>query len=345
MMSRVLPILLLTFLIFADASGAIKLRKYENQIRRAVEQIERIKTDPEEYREQGLETIRALIPRKEEIEVEGQPKPFSVDNTWLYRMLDLYEAEEDPQQRVAKLNEVAGMLSALDDHLLRIEEASTSKTESGDPRAQIREILNRPDYQIRKQSRLGAFLKNTWQAIYDFFSELYKAFLRLLRNVFGASSEGSWLSTILIIAALVASFIGVARMAMQIKPRKRRSKKRMVLGEEIDAGTSPLDLADAAMAAARSGDFRTGMRKLYLSLLYEMAERRLIELEENATNHEYLARVARFTSLAPTMRYLTDRFDYFWYGMLPSTEEDFSAYLARYREALERAEGLGERAA
>jgi hypothetical protein len=345
MLRRLIPTLLLTLLIFADARGAVKLRYYENQVRRAVEQVERIKTDPSEYEKQGIETIITLMPRTEEIEIEGQAKPFAVDNIWLYLMLNEYQAEDDPQRKVAKLNEIGGMLSALGDHLLRIEEASTSKIDSADSRARIREILNRPDYQARKESRLGAFLRKTRQTISNFFNELYQAFARLLGRLFGASTGGSWISRVLIIAALVAAFLGVLRMALRIRPLKRRPKKRTVLGEEIEAGTSPHDLAEAAMAAARSGDFRTAMRKLYLSLLYDLADRRLIELEENATNHEYLSRVSRYASLAPAMRYLTDRFDYFWYGMSPSTKEDFSSYLARYREASERAQSLGERAA
>jgi hypothetical protein len=345
MMRRTLPTLLLILLIFAWAKGAIKLRNYENQLRRAVEQIERIKSDPSEYRDQGLEAIRTLIPRSEDIVIEGQAKPFHVDNTWLYMKLDLYETEDDPQQKLAKLNEIAGMLSALDDHLLRLEEASLSEMDSALSREKIRQILDRPDYQAREESRLGAFLRSIWQAVSNFLSDLFQAFIRMLNRLFGTSTEASWISRVIIIAVLFAAFIGAMLIALKIKPRKRRSKKRTVLGEDIEAGTSPEDLAESAMAAARAGDFRTGMRKLYLSLLYDLAERGLIELEENATNYEYLSRVARFTSLVPAMRYLTDRFDYFWYGMFPSTEKDFSAYLERYHEALERAQRLSEHAA
>ncbi|HEX8091404.1 MAG TPA: DUF4129 domain-containing protein [Blastocatellia bacterium] len=345
MIRRLIPTTLLTLLIFADASGAIKLRYYENRIRHAVEQIERIKTDPSEYGKQGIETIVALVPESESVEIEGQAKPFPVDNAWLYSMLGEYEAEDDPQRRVAKLNEIGGRLSALGDHLLRVEEASAAKVESADPRAKVREILDRPDYRARTETRLGGFLRRAWQTVSDFLGELYKAFVRLLARLSGGWGDGRWITLVLMIAALAAAFIGVIRLATRMRPLKRRPKKRTVLGEEMAEGANPRDLAEAAMAAARSGDFRTAMRKLYLSLLYDLADRRLIELEENATNHEYLSRVSGFTSLAPAMKYLTDRFDYFWYGMFPSTEEDFSSYLARYHEALERAQSLGERAA
>ena len=92
----------------------------------------------------------------------------------------------------------------------------------------------------------------------------------------------------------------------------------------------------------RPGDFRGAVRKLYISLLYELSERNLIELEPNTTNHEYLAKVSRFQPLVAPMRYLTDRFDYFWYGMFPSSAEDFSTFQARYNEAMDqRAEPQG----
>src|SRR6185503_171419 len=86
-------------LLLAQASVAASLRNYENRITHAAEQIERIKTDPE-YGEQGLETIRELLPRSEKIEHEG--KSSSVDNTWLYVSLDSYISEKDPQGKLAK---------------------------------------------------------------------------------------------------------------------------------------------------------------------------------------------------------------------------------------------------
>ena len=118
-----------------------------------------------------------------------------------------------------------------------------------------------------------------------------------------------------------------------------------MLGEEIPADGTSRQLAEAGLAAARAGDFRTAVRKLYVSLLYELSERNLIELEDSATNHEYLNKASRLSGLAGPMRYLTDRFDYVWYGMFPSSEDDFAAYLVHYEEAMARARTLSEQAA
>lgn len=325
-------------LLLAQSSVAATLRNYENRIIRAAEQIERIKADPE-YGEQGLETIRELLPRSEKIEHEG--KTTTVDNTWLYVSIDSYTSENGSQEKLAKLNEIVGRLRALDEQLIRAEEMSADKTEATDIRSKVNQILDRPEYREKQDSRIGAFIKEVWGKIGNFLSELFRAFMRLLGKIFGSSAQGGWFAKLLIIAALGAASIFIFRTLRQMKPRKKRARKRTVLGEEIEAGTTPRDLADAAMASARAGDFRTAIRKLYISLLYELAERNMIELEESATNREYLARLSQFNSLTAPIGYLTDRFDYCWYGMTASSEEEFSTCLARYKEAMERAQSLG----
>jgi proline dehydrogenase len=42
------------------------------------------------------------------------------------------------------------------------------------------------------------------------------------------------------------------------------------------------------------------------------------------------------------MLYLTERFDYFWYGMFACSEQDFNAYLEKYREAIRQARQASE---
>ena len=268
----------------------------------------------------------------------------SVDNTWLYVLLDSYAAEKDPQQRIARLNEAAGRLRALDDHLRRAEAAASG--ELADSRDKIREILRRPAYQPEQETAFGAFIKKVWRRVRGFVGEILSALTRLLERLFGASATAGWISNLVLILVLVAALIVAALLVRRLRrPQTKRKKTRLVLGEEIAEDGTSRELAEAGLAAARAGDFRTAVRKLYVSLLYELGERNLIELEDSATNHEYLRKASRFTALAGPMRYLTDRFDYVWYGMFPSSEDDFAAYLARYDEAMERARTLGDQAA
>ncbi|MEK6324615.1 MAG: DUF4129 domain-containing protein [Acidobacteriota bacterium] len=340
-MSKVTLTSLLTLLFAAEATAAASLLNYEHRVVRAAEQIERIKAD-KDYGEEGITDIKRLLPRSEQIEVDG--REVSIDNAWLHAVLDSYAAEKDPQQSVARLNEASGRLRALDDHLRRAEAAQTS--DAGSAREKIREILSRPAYQPEQETVVGAFVKKVLRKVRGFFGEIYSALTRLLERLFGASAQGGWISNLLLIAVLAAALVALARMARRMRvPRAKRKKTRLVLGEEIASDGTSRELAEAGLAAARAGDFRTAVRKLYVSLLYEMGERNLIELDDSATNREYLSRVSRFTALAGPMRYLTDRFDHVWYGMFPSSEEDFAAYLARYEEAMERARTVGEQAA
>src|ERR1041384_6489400 len=319
-----------------EAAAAGRLLTYENRVVRAAEQIERIKTDSA-YSEEGVDYIRRLLPRAEQIDFEG--KEISIDNTWLHVLLDSYDAERDPQQRLVKLNEISGRLRALDEHLRSAVAAASEQLNSRD---KIREILSRPAFQPEKETVIGAFIK---REVREVIGELLSSLGRLIEKIFGVSSSNSLVSKLVLIAvALIALAVGATLLRTMRFPRAKRKKTRVVLGEQLSADSTSHDLAEAGMAAARSGDFRLAVRKLYVSLLYELFERNLIELEESATNHEYLSKVSRFGLLAGPMRFLTERFDYVWYGMVPSSEDDFAAYLASYEEAMRGARMLGEQA-
>ena len=322
------------------ASGAARLLNYENRVVRAAEQVARIKADGK-YSEEGVSYIKKLLPKTEQIEVEG--RVVTVDNTWLHEGLGDYEKETDAQRRLAKLNETEGWLRELDEHLRRAETAA-SEADASESREKLRSILARPEFQPEQETRLGGLVKEVRQKVTDFLGKMYSAFGRLIERLFGASAKSGWVSMVLIVALFLAAAYGVVRMARAIRPRKRHDKNRRVLGEEIPEGATSRDLAEAALKSARAGDFRAGVRNLYLSLLCELSDRGLIELDESATNHEYLERVSSLASVAPPMRYLTDRFDYLWYGKFPSTEEEFSTCLARYQEAMDQARALSQSA-
>jgi len=339
-MSRLPVAVLITLFLVGRAFAAASLLNYEHRVVRAAEQIERIKTD-EAYNEEGISYIKRLLPRSEQIEFDGRAT--TVDNTWLFVLLDSYSAQNDPQQRTALLNEAVGRLRALDVHL-RSAEAESSQND--DPREKLREILSRPAFQPEPETVIGALIKKVLRKVRGFMSEIYFTLMKLLERLLGTGAGAGWISKLVLVLVLAASVIVALLFARKLRrPQAKRKKTRLVLGEEIAADGTSRELAEAGLAAARAGDFRTAVRKLYVSLLYELSERNLIELEDCATNHEYLRKASRLSGLAGPMRYLTDRFDYVWYGMFPSSEGDFAAYLARYEEAMERARMLGDEAA
>lgn len=338
-MKRLCSATLLIFLALANSYAAANLLDYEKRVARATEQIERIMTD-EVYSEEGLSYVKKLLPVSEQVESKG--KIVEVDNRWLHEKLDAASAQNARESRATILNEIYGSLKSLDLHLIDAEDITREHAPIEDSKERLRRILAQEQYQIKKESPITKFINETRKKVKDF---LVKIYLKIVNALFGATGEASGLFRfIFIIAFLVAGYF-IIRMMMKFKPGKKKSKKRTVLGEEIEADTKPGDLADAALAAAKTGDFRLGVRKLYIAILYEMSERNLIELDSNSTNREYLAKASRFTQLAPSMKYLTDRFDFFWYGMFPSSQADFINYLEKYREAVNKVQTISEQTA
>jgi hypothetical protein len=337
---------LLILLAVQNALADSALLNYEHRVVRAAEQIERIKADSD-YSREGVTYIKRLLPKAEEVQFDG--RPVQVDNNWLWVLLDSYQQATDPNDRAAKLNEIGGRLRALDQQLQRSEAGSEARSQSGNDRPaerqRLEEILSRSEYQPPQETAVSKYIKLGLAKVREVLGKIRDAFQSLLEAVFGAGASGGVISKILVIVTIVIALVIAVRMVGRIKPVRKRARKRIVLGEEVEADATPRDLADAATAAANSGDFRMAIRKLYVSLLYELAERRLIELEDSATNHEYLAKVSSHRTLVPPMRFLTDRFDYIWYGMYPSSAEEFSDCLARYREAVQGAAALSEQRA
>ena len=312
------------------------LLDYEKRVALAAEQVERIKTDAV-YVEDGIESIKSLLPQSEKVESSGQA--ITVNNTWLHIKLDAYVAEQDKQEKRQILEEVSCYLTALDLHLIEAEDVDNASTEKGELQERARKILADDKYREKKDGPLTALIKKVQNRIKEI---LNKIFQQISNALYGASVEAGWLFKAIVGIALGAALFMIIKMVIKYQRPQKKKKKRTVLGEVIEEETKPSDLADAAMAAAKTGDFRTAMRKLYIAFLFELSEKGLIELEANATNWEYLMKVSRFSTLSQSMRYMTDRFDYFWYGMFPSSAADFSQYLATYQEAVHFARAISE---
>jgi hypothetical protein len=332
-MTRLLSATALILLIAAAGVGA-DLSDYRKRVSEATEQIRLLVEDHAEDTETTIVQVKEMLPKSEAVEVEGQT--INVDNGWLHEMFAAYERERKSE----KLSEIGARLGALDDQL-RAAEEGPGELDPANPKDKVREILARALYREKTDDPITAFVKETRRRIIDFISDVLR---RLFGGLVGTRTGGN----IFFIAIILIGLGTAVFLAMRIlkgRGARKVEKKRSVLGEEIEEGVTSADLATAALIAARAGDFRSAIRKLYISLLYELAEREVIQINAHTTNHEYLARVARHGSLAAPMRYLTDRFDYFWYGMFSSSEEDFREYMERYSEAMERARSVAHQSA
>src|SRR5215831_19409024 len=236
------PIALILLVVFAAqlARAGTDIRHYDASVKRAAEEVDRIKADSD-YEPEGLDAIRKLVLRYEQVEAGGDT--ITVDNTWLYVLLDSFAAQKGAQERLAILNEAGGRLNALDKQLVAYEEslhrASRQSDASGagdlaTKRAQLRRILDRPEYREKPEDPIAAFIQKVRSHVYQFFARLLQ---RLFRLVFGAAGEASWLFRGLIIAGLLGVLSLVVVLAAQIvakrKTRTGKKDKRLVLGEAI----------------------------------------------------------------------------------------------------------------
>ncbi len=338
MMKRLI-ILSLFGLILAE-SAAAQESNYLERLRYAVEEIRAIKTGDVES-DETVKDVKDALPASEQVQIGQQT--MMVDNRWLHTLLDEYAAETDKKARRAKLDEADTRLESLIDHVTNLTDEVEGNAPA-DAKERVRRILSSPQFALKQESALSKKIKEIRQQIRDFLRDLIN---RIFTALFGAGEQANWFFRALVVAGIVLMIFLVVRMIRRYRrnPARKRTGKRTVLGEEIEEGVTAAELAEAAIAAARAGDFRTGVRKLYIALLYELAERKIVDLEPNYTNRDYLSRVAKFNALLPPMRYMTDLFDHCWYGMFQSSEEEFSNYLRSYQEALRQAQTLGAQTA
>ena len=323
----------LILLLSAAVAAASDLRDYQERLTEAAARIEETADDNEQV-QSTIRYVKELVPKSEDVKTED--RIVKVDNSWLHRMLDEAASEVTARKRSQKLADIGQRLDSL---AAQLEAADNLKSESKRAKERIAEILARPAFQTKPEDPATRYIREVKQKVANFVIDLLR---RIFGLVGGSGSGAGSFFLFLIVVALGAAAIIAVRMLLQNRRPRARAKVRRVLGEEIDEGTTSGDLARAALATARTGDFRLAIRKLYISLLYELAERELIELEPDATNRDYLSKISRFGHLVAPMRYMTDRFDYIWYGMSNSSEDDFKEYLDRYNEAMGRALSLAQ---
>ena len=83
--------------------------------------------------------------------------------------------------------------------------------------------------------------------------------------------------------------------------------------------------------AVAKGDFRTGIRLLFLKSLKILADRNFIQWEHGKTNHDYLAELKK-DDLKKGFNELNYYFEYAWYGNFSVNDETFKRVQQVFRE-------------
>lgn len=337
--SGVFTILLL--LAFVTTTRATSLSEYQKRVQQAVSALDTLAQSDEGESQadravrasQTLAGVRSLLPERENVEWDGTN--FPVDNSWLHRELDRSQKRSEAD-RATSLAGVTERLQALAERLTEIERARATASKKDEARQKLSEILQRPEY-ARDRKDISALTR------------LWRRFVKWLQSLLPkpkpiAPGSAGFLTQVAQFLVLILAFGVIAYVLRLFGPRlfrKGRSRKkgkrepRIVLGEKLEPDRSAGDLLAEAEGLARRGELRAAIRKAYIALLVELGDRKIISLAQHKTNRDYLQAVRDLEPLYGNVKQLTDSFESHWYGLAKATEEDWIAFRAGYKQALQ----------
>lgn len=331
---------MIVILAFAEVSLAIPLEEYRQRVGSAIGALKSIQSSEDSALAQSdsvvqsnLQIVREVLPPKMIVEWSGTK--YQIDNAWLDDQLKEFEKNSSAKPaRLRALAQAQERLLALDERLSNIQTNSVDSSKS-EMRDRLASILQRSEYQRTPKEESA-------------FARLLRRLERWISSLLpkrspvspGGATVISQISQILVIVVALAA-IGYAlwmfapRFLNQRQTRKAaKDKARVVLGERLEPDKSASDLLAEAEAMARAGDLRGAIRRGYIALLVELADRKIISLAQHKTNRDYLRSVRSSANLYRNMESLTNNFELHWYGLVPAEEHDWNAFRAGYKEAL-----------
>jgi hypothetical protein len=285
----------------------------------------------------ALAAVRATLPPRERVESAGGA--VEVDNRWLYKELDAYDAV--PASEIARRKEIAtrliDRLGAINRALDATAAASAPARDKEAEKGKLQAILRRPEY--NEQAARGGAAQSLWQRIKEFLRGLVPETKPLSPGIAGTLSV---IARLFVYALAIAAIIFViwrfgpgAWARVSARRRKSRAREaRVVLGETLAPDETASDLIDEAERLARAGDLRGAIRKAYIAVLCELGDRKVIRLAQHKTNRDYLAGVRDRAELYGLLRPLTQSFEQHWYGFAPATPLDWDEYRALCNQAI-----------
>jgi hypothetical protein len=327
------------------SAGPATLAEYVSRIHQAARAIDSLRSIDEtesdsDYQKRLASTADAvvvLLPPNES--VKFRTSVVEVDNRWLADALkEMRKPGESPANRENELGFIVDRLTALESDLSNGGRVDAANNRDGN-KARMSAIMRRPEY--NEQNQGPSALRRWWNW-----------FLKWLRGLLG---ERTPVDTVTVTKAskvvqyIVYGLIGAAILfalwkllpllrSSRLRSKKSKRQERVVLGEKLSPEQTAADLLAEAELLARSGDLRAAIRKGYIAVLLELADRKLLRLERNNTNRDYLKALSARQEIFESMKFLTGSFERHWYGLLAANEADWGAF----REEVNRVRGKGK---
>jgi len=334
-------IFLILITLTAEVFGA-SLSDYRTRLvtaRESILTLSKVDYTDDEFRAMVLErvsSVRRTIPRTETIEVGAGA--VETNNSWLHDDLDLYLNEANIANRDAIVRMVADRLLGIEAAITDVTNATSGSTTKDDEEQKIAEILRRQEYQKPKDEGESLFQK--WRR--EFLEWLAKMFPEVEISPNAPSDVGSFATILqILLYGVLAAVLGfllyrfLPFFAPRFGRRKRKSTDdRIILGERVSADQSAADLFAEAERFARDGELRLAIRKGYVALLCDLADRKVIGLARHKTNRDYLSDIRKKNRLFENMKRITASFERHWYGSQTADQREWEEFREQYQKTV-----------
>ncbi|MFD0698261.1 DUF4129 domain-containing protein [Paenibacillus sp. GCM10027628] len=181
---------------------------------------------------------------------------------------------------------------------------------------QLQTILNQDEYTSYYPKSHGSF--------WDWLKPFWRKIRSLLPDFHVSESASNWLTLVVMVVMLGIAVFAIFWFSRQIIRQKRiRSAAYLPAGE---LSRSYEYYWRQALALKQSGDWREGVRSVFLSFLFYLESKRSIRVETWKTNWEYAEELAGTSpQLAPLFQESSLVFERIWYGKEEVTEEQFAS--------------------
>jgi hypothetical protein len=334
---------ILLLLCSTTVCQAIPVADYQKNLQRAISSLESLVLDEDEEAEEEAydydqqlrsvsNTIRNDLPKNESIQSHEQV--FVTDNNWLHSELDQLE-KTTGTDRQQILQQTIERLKALDHRVGELQQPGSSPPDKAEAQKRLEAILKRQEYARMAQG------PNALTRLRQDFARWLAKFLpkRAPMQPGNANILSIIVQVIVAVIALAVIVLAIIAIVRKVPRRRKIAKKvrqpRVVLGERLEPEASATDLLSDAEALARNGDIRAAIRKAYVALLVELADRNVLSLAQHKTNRDYVRSVRNVPVLHKKMLGLTDSFERHWYGFVEATPADWQDFRTGYHAALE----------
>ncbi len=344
---RLLCLIGFVFIVFSPVSlFAGTLEQYRERVRYARDlSISLLYPDEENAADENSQVaesnilikIRKSLPASEKIEWQGAS--IETNNEWLRQSLDEFEREpEASSKRRVILTSISERLDALDRKLEELENPPAQNRAKDEDKQKLAEILRREEYQKPEKQEESLFQK-IYRKVMQWLASFFPRPNLSNNSLNGFQSLSFVLQMLLyalvlgIIAFLIYKFAPFLAGRFRQKVKKEKTE-RVILGERISAAETAQNLFAEAENLAREGNLRGAIRKGYIALLCDLADRKIVRLSRHKTNRDYLRDVRGKVELYQNMNGLTSKFERHWYGFETAEEKDWEEFRNGYKRII-----------